>query len=86
MLLGSFAISLFGSGFSLFISILFFIYLVKIGVSPFVASPTSMFMACVCFACSTLLYILDGRIEFYSGLVGSLVIAVTTILTRVTLY
>jgi uncharacterized membrane protein YfcA len=86
MLLGAFAISLLGSGFSLSISTLFSIYLFKVGVSPFVASPTSMFLSFLCYTSSTLLYILDGRIEFYSGLIGSIVIAITTVTTRIKIY
>lgn len=86
MLFGSFIISLFGLGFSLAVAMLFSIYLFKVGVNPFVASPTSMFLAFLCYTNSTLLYMLDGRIEFYSGLIGSVVIAITTLTTRITLY
>lgn len=86
IMLGSFFISMLGAAFSVAIALLFTLYLIFIGISSFAASSTSMFMACLCFTNSTILYLIDGRISLWMGIIGSIVIVASSVGTRMTIY
>jgi len=86
IMVGSFFISMFGAAFSVAIALLFTLYLIFIGISSFAAFSTSMFMACLCFTNSTILYLIDGRISLWMGIIGSVVIVASSVGTRMTIY
>jgi hypothetical protein len=86
ILIGSFLISLFGAAFSIAIAMLFTLYFISMQMTPFTASSTSMFMTLVCFANSTFLYIVDGKVQLKIGLIGCAVVILSVLGTRFTIY
>lgn len=82
---GIFLVSLVGSYISQG-STLVGIFLVEIGMTSFVAGPTSLFMAALSTASNTLIYVLNGSIDLWLALIGGSIILVTSVLTRATIY
>lgn len=64
----------------------FSIFLIGRGMNAFAASSTSMFMSCICFANSSIQYIIEGKIQGNIGIAGSIVVVIFALGTRVWLY
>lgn len=86
LLIGLFFVGLIGSFLSAGMAVLFTLTLIFSGLSPFVASPTALILTCMTSASSTFMYLLDGKINFILGGIGSAVILLFSVGTRVTLY
>lgn len=85
MMTGVFFVSLVGTYISTG-STLIGLFLVYMGMTPFVAGPTSLIMSAMTSASSTFIYILNGQINFNFALVGALVILLFSLGTKVTVY
>jgi hypothetical protein len=84
--MGLFLVSLIGSFVSVGVVICFTLYLVNVGMTPFVASPTAMFLTLLQSSSSSLMYMLNGKINYVLAGVGSLVILIFSMGTRLTIY
>ena len=67
-------------------STLFGLLLIFTGLSPFVASPTSLIISAMSSASTTFIFFLNGQIDLKLGFVGSLIILACSLGTRVTIY
>lgn len=85
MMVGVFAVSLVGTYISTG-STLVGLFLVYMGMTPFVSGPTSLIMSAMTSASSTFIYILNNQINFKFAIVGALVILLFSLGTKVTVY
>lgn len=86
MILSMFFIGFMGGFLSAGIAIMFSLTLIFLGLSPFIASPTALMLSCMTSGSATLLYFLNGQVDAVSGILGSLVILIFSLGTRITLY
>lgn len=85
LVIGIFLVSLVGSYISQG-STLVGIFLVEMGMTPFVAGPTSLLMSAISSASSTLIYFLNNSIDLWFAVIGGSIIFATSVLTRATIY
>lgn len=56
------------------------------GMTPFVAGPTSLMMSAISSASSTFIYLLNKNIDLWFAVIGGSIILVVSVLTRATIY
>jgi uncharacterized membrane protein YfcA len=86
LLIGLFLIGFSGSYLSAGLAIMFTLTLVFLGLSPFIASPTALMLSCMTSGSATFLYLMNKEIDWLAGVLGSSVIVIFSIGTRLTLY
>ena len=81
-----FVIGMMGSYISVGMSVLFTLNLLSFGLSPFVSSPTALVLSALTSGSSSILYLLNGQLCFIYAVIGSAIIIVFSLGTRLTLY
>lgn len=79
-------VSFFGGYISAGTCTLVTITLIALKLDPFVASPTSLLIAAIYTSSSSIVYYMDGYIDVWCALIGGLVVIVSTLITRITIY
>lgn len=84
--IGTFTIGFLGSSLGIARSLMFNIYLVYMGMGPFVASPTSLLLTAITASSSSMLYIADQLVYLDAVLIIGGLILIFTVGTRITIY
>lgn len=86
IIVSSLIIGLLGSWLGVAISTMSNLYLLSLGLNPFVGGPTSLAIVFLTSGSSSILFFLDGVIDLPTFVICSLIIVTISILTRFTIY
>lgn len=86
IIISSFIIGLLGSWLGVAASTMSNLYLLSLGLNPFVGGPTSLAIVFLTSGSSSILFFLDGIIDIPTFVICSLIIIIVSIITRFTVY
>jgi uncharacterized membrane protein YfcA len=84
--LGVIGVSFIGGFLAAGSSTLLSIFMIALNIYPFVASSTTLFLSIIFSGSSAIIYALSGRVYLVAALMSSIVVVISTVATRMTLY